>query len=72
MSQSEQIISALKSGRTITPIEALNEFGCFRLSARVYDLKEMGWPIHCDNREVESGKYVGHYSLDMNKEEWPE
>ena len=40
MSQNNQILQYLKEGNSITPIEALSKFGCFRLSARIHDLKE--------------------------------
>lgn len=38
-SQSKLILAYLMTGETLTPIEALNMFGCFRLGARIYDLK---------------------------------
>lgn len=72
MTQEAQILSYLKTGRTLTPIEALDRFGCFRLAARVYRLKDAGWPIHCDRREVENGKRVGRYSLDQDRRKWPQ
>lgn len=37
--QNQKIFAYLKSGKSITSIEALNLFGCFRLSARIYDIK---------------------------------
>ena len=43
--QKTQILEVLMMGKTITPIEALNEFGCFRLGARLYDLKQEGYDI---------------------------
>ncbi|MEY2735277.1 MAG: Helix-turn-helix domain, partial [Pseudomonadota bacterium] len=33
MSQTQQILEALARGRTLTPLEALSEFGCLRLAA---------------------------------------
>ena len=44
-SQKSAILAYLQSGRTLSPIEALNMFGCFRLGARVYDLKQEGHNI---------------------------
>lgn len=41
-SQNERILKYLKTGATITPKEAIILFGCFRLAARIYDLKRMG------------------------------
>ena len=70
-SQRIQILIHLKSGITLTPIEALKKFGCFRLSARIYELKDEGWPIRCENKELENGKRVGHYSLEQDKLWWP-
>lgn len=40
---------------SITPLEALSAFGCFRLSARIADLREEGYristEIHHDGRK---------------------
>lgn len=71
-SQNQQVLSYLKTGKVITPIEALDMFGCFRLSARIYELKDSGWPIHCERKPTDSGKIVGHYSLVQDKNWWPE
>ena len=43
--QNAQILARLKSGKTITPLEALAEFGCLRLSGRIYDLRRDGHQI---------------------------
>jgi|HubBroStandDraft_4_1064222.scaffolds.fasta_scaffold81941_5 hypothetical protein len=34
-----QILELLKRGESITPIDALQMFGCFRLGARIFDLR---------------------------------
>jgi len=39
-SQNDRILGYLQEGNTITPLEALDLFGCFRLSARIHDLKK--------------------------------
>lgn len=36
--QSNQILEYMRQGNSITPLEALNLFGCMRLGARIYDL----------------------------------
>ena len=38
-SQNKQIKAWLESGKSITPLAALNLFGSFRLGARIFDLK---------------------------------
>lgn len=45
MNQKEQILSYLKAGNSITPLEALQKFGCFRLGARIWELKKDGYPV---------------------------
>lgn len=44
-SQNKVILEWLKSGKPITPMDALYLCGCMRLSARIYDLRERGFPI---------------------------
>ena len=72
MSQNQEILSHLKTGATLTPLEALKMFGSLRLAGRIYDLKEDGWPIVCDRLDVGDGKLVGHYYLVNDKDQWPE
>ena len=45
MTQNQQILNYLKTGKSLSPIDALNKFGCFRLSGRIYDLKKEGHDI---------------------------
>ena len=45
MTQKEQIINLLKTGRSITPMSALRNFGCFRLAAVIHKLKKEGMDI---------------------------
>lgn len=43
--QSERILNFLRSGKPITPVGALREFGCLRLAARISDLRRGGHKI---------------------------
>jgi hypothetical protein len=70
--QNQMVLNYLKTGKVLTPIEALDLFGCFRLSARVYELKDKGWPIHCKRKALPLGKVVGHYSMTQDKLWWPD
>lgn len=45
MSQTDQILNHLKEYRVITPLVALNRYGCFRLAARIKNLRDKGWRI---------------------------
>ena len=62
MSQKSQIKSYLEYGNKITPLEALNMFGSFRLSAIIYNLKKEGMNIKT-NRITQNGKTFAEYEL---------
>jgi len=47
-SQNKQIAEHLKAGKSITPLTALKLYGCFRLSGRIWDLKQTGMKIKTD------------------------
>ena len=66
MSQSKDIKHYLSSGYSLTPLEALNKFGCMRLAAVVYDLKKEGMAIGSRTIKSLNGKrYSEYYSLDL-------
>jgi hypothetical protein len=44
-SQNKRILAYLRTGRKITWLGALYQFGSARLPARIYDIKEMGIDI---------------------------
>ncbi len=62
-SQTNAILAYMKAGNGITPIEALNLCGCFCLSARIAEIKKLGYMIKTENVKVEGGKHVVRYSL---------
>lgn len=64
-SQAKRILEYLKAGNGITPMDALDLFGCFRLGARIADIKKMGYDIVTERVKVEGGKYVARYHLAM-------
>lgn len=61
--QSASILAHLRGGNSITPIEALNKFGCFRLGARIYDLKCAGHNIITVPVTTAAGKRIACYRL---------
>ena len=65
-SQSKMILAHLKKGHAITPIEALNLYGCFRLSARIKDLRDDGVPITME-RVSRNGKSFASYKIVADK-----
>ena len=61
--QNSKILRALKRGRRLTAIDALKQFGCFRLASRIYDLRCDGYSIETRTVETKTGKHVTEYSL---------
>lgn len=59
-SQNERILKFLQSGRTLTPIAALSNFNCFRLAARINDLRKDGHNIYT-NTITKNGKTFAGY-----------
>lgn len=56
MTQSERILRHLQDYGSITPVEALSDYGCMRLGARIYDLKSRGYDIRTE-RETGLNRY---------------
>lgn len=48
MTQDELVLKHLRESGSITPLEALQLYGCFRLSARIYSLRSRGYDIETD------------------------
>lgn len=63
-SQLVKIASHLMKGKSVTPIQALNNWGCFRLSARILDLKNRGMRIKTETKvNRNNGKSFASYSI---------
>jgi hypothetical protein len=64
--QVQQIWDHLVNHGSITPIDALNLYGCFRLGARVWDIRNQGVAI-ITAFETKNGKTYARYSLDCRE-----
>lgn len=62
-SQAEWILDRLKEGRSVTAIDALNGCACFRLAARIKDLRQAGHHIETEHRTLPNGKVIAAYHL---------
>ena len=60
--QSHWILDALKRG-PITAMDALEGCNCFRLAARIADLRQAGHHIETENRTLTNGKTIAVYHL---------
>ena len=63
MSQTKDILNWLQTGASLDAMQALTEFGCFRLAARIKDIREMGVPVRTATVKTPNGKSVAQYSL---------
>lgn len=67
MTQEQMIIRHIKKFGSITPVQAMKEYGIMRLSARILDLKDKGYPIetNIETSENRFGEKVSYakYSL---------
>jgi hypothetical protein len=62
MTQTQMVLDALRRG-PLTPLEALERFGCFRLAARVLELREQGHAIWVERHTLPNGKRVARYRM---------
>lgn len=60
----QKILAHLQRGYTLTPQEAWLKFGCYRLGARIYDLRQAAFPIESRRVKTASGAYVAQYWMD--------
>ena len=60
-SQESLILNYLRAGNSISPMEALRLFGCFRLGARIWELKRQGFDIHSEMVATDTRKHIKRY-----------
>ncbi len=60
VSQNQKILDHMLSGKSIDPMQALRKMGCFRLAARINDLRDMGYRI--DTVRVFNRRTKKHYA----------
>lgn len=63
MTQTERILQHLRAGNSLTPLEALQWFGCLRLAARILSLREQGHNVISVPIVLRNKKRVACYRL---------
>ena len=61
--QNRVILLFLESGGSLSTIDALEKFGSFRLSARIKDLRDLGYNNQTDWFTTPNGKKVARYFI---------
>ena len=64
MTQTKLILKHLREGRSLNAIEALADYGCLRLAARINDLRNEGWPISTYTIKRGQRNDIAEYRLD--------
>lgn len=69
MSQNNAILDYLQEGNSLTSLEALNKFQCFRLASRISDLKSAGHKIYPHPvKDERTGKRYVRYTMQAQME----
>lgn len=63
MSQKQKILEHLIKNWSITSLEALHLFGCFRLAARIKELRDEGYSIETEIEQHENGSHARYIML---------
>lgn len=58
MNQDKMILNHLKSGKSLTALEALRLFNCLRLAARIEEIKEQGYPVKTEIVSANGKRYA--------------
>jgi len=61
--QNALVLRVLQDRRSLTSLEAIQEFGILRLGARIYELRRAGHNIMTTRIPVEPKKSIGKYTL---------
>ena len=73
MTQCEMILDYMQQGHSITPLDALGKFGCFRLDSRISELRERGVAIEVKKVTYTNGsgvkKSIASYSIKREEEQ---
>lgn len=71
--QTAAIKAALLNGEVITPLDALNRFGCLRLGARIWDLRNAGLPVEMilsEGKKRYAKYFIAPHNLALLKDGW--
>ena len=73
-SQCDKILADMQEFGSITPLDAIREFSCLRLGARIWDLKQKGYKIRTDfesakNRYGDTVHYARYTLLEGEMED---
>lgn len=65
-SQADNILKHLMDGHSINPLDALEQYGVFRLAAVIHNLRARGYKIKTKKISNKRGKSFASYKLETN------
>lgn len=65
VSQTQKILKMLKDGKTITRLIAMH-YGIMNLTARISELRSVGYDVKCRMKKDEQGREYGEFYLEAN------
>ncbi len=71
MNKTQRVLQHLKSGKSITGLEALRLYGLYRLSSVVHILRDRGYHIRTDMVQIDKQAPYASYILDNAFKENP-
>lgn len=63
VTQKELILEHLMAGHSITPLEALSNYGAYRLGAVIFELRKEGYDITTRIKRDPTGRNYARYTL---------
>ena len=64
--QTQQVLAMLQQGIALTQAEAANLIGCWRLGARIHELRQAGYPIVTVSEAHQGGRHA-RYKLEVQQ-----
>ena len=61
--QCTQLLDYLKTGESITVLDAMQHLQIYALSQRAGELRRAGWPVISELERTPSGKHIARYKL---------
>lgn len=62
-SQCQKVLGFLRLRGSITPLQAIQKFWCYRLGARIHELRGRGYTIGSQLVKSKNGKHYAKYTL---------
>jgi hypothetical protein len=65
ISQNRKVLGFMRLHGSITPMQAIRHFKCYRLGARIYELKQIGYNIKSEGMKMQQSRFC-KYSLNTD------